>query len=111
MALGAALLAAPLAGAAGVGAGREEVAAALSPEQAEEARALFRDLACGDCHTLADAAARGRIGPVLDGNAALDRASIVGVLADGRGAMPGFAGQVAEEDIELLAAYILQARR
>ncbi|MGI8478793.1 MAG: c-type cytochrome [Gaiellaceae bacterium] len=60
---------------------------------------------CGSCHTLADAGTTGSIGPNLDEAApsldlALDR------VTNGQGAMPPFSGQLTEQQIADVAAYV-----
>ena len=63
---------------------------------------------CGACHTLADAGTSGTIGPVLDDaqpslELALDR------VTNGQGAMPSFSGQLTEQQIADVAAYVSSA--
>ncbi|MDQ3380574.1 MAG: c-type cytochrome [Actinomycetota bacterium] len=60
---------------------------------------------CGSCHTFADAGTSGSIGPNLDDAApsidlALDR------ITNGQGAMPSFSGQLTEQQIADVAAYV-----
>lgn len=82
----------------------------LTAEQVEKARQLFNDGGCGSCHTLADAGGSGMIGPAFDGNANLDKAFAVDRITNGQGAMPSF-GWMAAEDIDLLADYIVHAKK
>ncbi len=84
---------------------------ALSAEQVAEARDLFNSWSCGACHVLTDANAHGHIGPSLDGNNAMDKAFIVARVTNGQGAMPGFGGQMSDEEIELVSAYIMEAKK
>ncbi len=63
---------------------------------------------CGSCHTLADAGTSGTIGPDLDDaqpslELALDR------VTNGQGAMPSFSGQLTEQQIADVAAYVSSA--
>ena len=63
---------------------------------------------CGACHTLEDAGTSGTIGPVLDDaqpslELALDR------VTNGQGAMPSFSGQLTEQQIADVAAYVSSA--
>lgn len=63
---------------------------------------------CGSCHTLADAGTSGSIGPNLDDaqpslELALDR------VTNGQGAMPSFSGQLTEQQIADVAAYVSSA--
>lgn len=84
---------------------------ALSAEQIEEARDLFNSWSCSACHVLTDANAHGHIGPSLDGNNAIDEAFIIARVTNGQGAMPGFGGQMSDEEIALVAAYIMEAKK
>ena len=121
-ALGAAALAIPLAAALATPvdptqpAAAEDVAAvagpaALTAEQVVQGRQLFQSWSCSACHVLTDANGHGHIGPALDGNATLDAAFIVARVTNGQGAMPGFGGQMTNEEIDLLAAYVVQAKK
>lgn len=121
-ALGAAALAVPLAAALATPvdptqapAAAEEAApaaaAALTAEQVTHGRELFQNWSCSACHVLTDANGHGHIGPALDGNAAMDHAFVVSRVTNGQGAMPGFGGQMTDEEIDLLASYILQAKK
>jgi len=85
--------------------------AGLSAEQVVEARDLFNSWSCNACHVLTDANAHGHIGPSLDGNEAMDTSFIVARVTNGQGAMPGFGGQMTDEEIELVAAYIMEAKK
>jgi mono/diheme cytochrome c family protein len=60
---------------------------------------------CGSCHTLSDAGTTGQIGPDLDAaqpsnELAVDR------VTNGMGAMPSFEGQLTEQQIQDVAAYV-----
>ncbi|MXO72008.1 c-type cytochrome [Alteraurantiacibacter buctensis] len=114
--LGAASLAIPLAVALAQGPEFQEQATeatgeALTAEQVAQGRSLFNSWSCGACHVLGDANAHGQIGPALDGNATIDKAFVVGRITNGQGAMPGFGGQLSDEEIDLLAAYIVQVKQ
>lgn len=98
---------------AGLVAGGGILAASASAEEIakvdrEAAREVFHAYSCSACHALADAGAGGSIGPSLD-NPTLTRDFVVGRIANGQGAMPAFKGQLADEDIALLADYIVEA--
>lgn len=108
--LSAAALAIAVVPAAGAFATAEDPSAALSTEQVEKGRQLFTDNGCNACHALADANAAGSIGPAFDGDASLDKGSAVNVITNGQGAMPSF-GWLEAADIDLLADYIVQARK
>ena len=93
-------------------AGSGVIAAGASAEEAakvdrEAARELFHAYSCSACHALADAGASGSIGPTLD-NPTLTRDFVIGRIAKGQGAMPSFSGQLSDEEIALLADYIVE---
>jgi mono/diheme cytochrome c family protein len=108
--LGALALAVVAVPAAGAFASAEEPATTLTAEQVTKGRQLFNDNGCNACHTLADANAAGSVGPAFDGNANLDKGHAVQVITNGQGPMPNFSW-LGEEDIDLLAAYIVQAKK
>jgi cytochrome c6 len=108
--LGALALAVIAVPAAGALAAAEEKPAALSAEQVTKARQMFQDNGCNACHTLADANAAGSVGPSFDGNANLDKAHAVQVLNNGQGPMPSFSW-LGEEDIDLIASYLVQVKK
>lgn len=114
--LGAMAVALPVAGALATAedptqATETEAAAELTAEQVDEARQIFQDWSCGACHVHADANGTGHIGPSLDGNEAMDVDFVVQRISNGQGAMPGFGGQLTEEEIELLSVYIMQTKK
>jgi mono/diheme cytochrome c family protein len=86
-------------------------AAPLTAEQAAASRALFNQYACGACHVLGAAGGSGHIGPQLDGNSGLDHDYIVNRVSNGQGAMPGFGGMIAADQIDQLATYIMQVKQ
>jgi mono/diheme cytochrome c family protein len=80
-----------------------------SPPQASGDPAAGRDVfataGCNSCHTLADADATGTVGPNLDESQpsyelAVDR------VTNGAGVMPPFAGDLTEQQISDVAAYV-----
>jgi mono/diheme cytochrome c family protein len=85
--------------------------ASLSAAERTEGQRLFNAYSCGACHTLEDAGGGGQIGPALDGNAALTHAYVVDIVSNGRGAMPGFAGQMSDAEIAALAKYVVAVRK
>lgn len=60
---------------------------------------------CGGCHTLADAATAGAVGPNLD-EAKPDAALVTDRVTNGKGVMPPFKDKLSEEDIANVAAYV-----
>jgi mono/diheme cytochrome c family protein len=110
--LALALAAVPVAGAFATaeGASAEGASPALTAEQVAAARQKFQDNGCNACHTLADANAAGAVGPSFDGNANLDKAHVIAVVTNGQGPMPSFSW-LGDEDIDLIAAYVVQVKK
>lgn len=88
------------------------IAALSAPRDASAAgtdvspgRQIFIDWSCGTCHVLKDAGGAGVIGPKLDG-AKLSKAGVIDVVANGKGAMPAFTGQLSKKEIDQVSAYI-----
>jgi len=97
--------------AAAAAAGAAPAAVELTAEQATASRALFNQYSCGACHVLGAAGGTGHIGPELDGNVNLDHDYIVSRVAGGQGAMPGFGGMIAADQIDQLATYIMSVKK
>jgi mono/diheme cytochrome c family protein len=76
-----------------------------------QGRQLFADWSCGSCHVLKDAGGTGQIGPALDGNANMTRDFVISRVANGQGAMPGFGGLMSDEEIAVLADYIVATKQ
>jgi cytochrome c oxidase subunit 1 len=70
--------------------------------------AVFAEAACGSCHTLSAAGAAGTIGPNLD-DLKPSYDAVVEIVTSGRGNMPAFAGQLDEQQIADVAAYVSQS--
>ena len=88
------------------------VGLALS-DKALEGKQLFLQQAqpgCGVCHSLADANARGAVGPDLS-QLSLSLAQVESVIAQGVGAMPAYGDQLSEKEIAALAAYVMEVTR
>jgi mono/diheme cytochrome c family protein len=69
---------------------------------------VYASAGCGGCHTLEAAGSSGSIGPNLDDSKpafalAVDR------IANGRGAMPSFEGQLSEQEIADVAQYVVDS--
>ena len=60
---------------------------------------------CGGCHTLADAGTSGASGPNLD-DAAPDAATVKAYVRGGGGGMPAFGDDLANAEIDAVAAYV-----
>jgi mono/diheme cytochrome c family protein len=66
---------------------------------------VFASAGCGGCHTLADAGSSGNVGPNLD-EAKPPSDLVVTRVTNGQGAMPPFEGQLTEQEIKDVAAYV-----
>jgi mono/diheme cytochrome c family protein len=66
---------------------------------------VFASAGCGGCHTLADAGTNGTVGPNLDDAKPSDEL-VVERVTNGMGAMPSFKGQLTEQQIADVAAYV-----
>jgi mono/diheme cytochrome c family protein len=66
---------------------------------------VFASAGCGTCHTLADAGSSGAVGPNLD-DAKPTKELAVDRVTNGAGAMPPFAGQLTDEQIDAVATYV-----
>ncbi len=66
---------------------------------------VFVSAGCESCHTLADAGSSGSVGPNLD-DAKPSYDLVVTRVTNGQGVMPPFKGQLTEEQIQDVAAYV-----
>jgi cytochrome c553 len=64
---------------------------------------------CGSCHTLEEAGTSGTVGPNLD-DSTLDLQAVVEQVTNGGGAMPPFEGQLSEEEIQNVAAFVVASQ-
>jgi uncharacterized membrane protein len=80
-------------------------ASVAPPAAVDTGRAVFASAGCGSCHALADAGASGTVGPSLDA-AQPSRELVVERVESGRGAMPSFASELSQAEIEAVAAYV-----
>ena len=81
--------------------------------KALEGKQLFLQQAqpgCGVCHSLADANARGVVGPNLN-QLSPSLAQVERAVAQGVGAMPAYGAQLTDSEIAALAAYVVEATR
>jgi mono/diheme cytochrome c family protein len=69
---------------------------------------VFETAGCTSCHTLADAGATGTVGPNLD-DAKPPASLVVDRVTNGKGVMPSFKGQLSEQQIQDVAAYVSSA--
>jgi mono/diheme cytochrome c family protein len=69
---------------------------------------VFGTAGCKSCHTLADAGATGAVGPNLD-QVKPNFKLVTERVTFGRGAMPSFKGQLSDQKIADVAAYVVKA--
>jgi mono/diheme cytochrome c family protein len=69
---------------------------------------VFASAGCGSCHTLAAAGTSGTIGPNLD-DSQPPFELVVDRVTNGAGQMPPFSGTLSPEQIDDVAAYVVQA--
>jgi cytochrome c553 len=68
-------------------------------------KAVFASAGCGGCHALADAGSTGSVGPNLD-DAEPSLELVVDRVTNGKGVMPAFDGDLTEQQIQDVAAYV-----
>jgi cytochrome c553 len=66
---------------------------------------VFETAGCKGCHTLSDAGATGTVGPNLD-DAKPSYDHVVERVTNGKGPMPSFKGQLSDQQIQDVAAYV-----
>jgi sulfite dehydrogenase len=82
-----------------------EDTAAAGGGDATAGKEVFNSAGCSGCHTLADAGAAGAVGPNLDEvKPSFD--TVVQFVTNGAPPMPSFKGQLSDEDIQNVAAYV-----
>ena len=69
---------------------------------------MFASAGCGGCHTLEAAGSSGNVGPNLD-DAKPDAALVTDRVTNGKGVMPSFKGQLSEQEIADVAAFVVQS--
>jgi mono/diheme cytochrome c family protein len=69
---------------------------------------VFTSAGCGSCHTLEAAGSSGSIGPNLD-ESQPDAALVEDRVRNGAGAMPAFEGQLTDEQIADVTAYVVES--
>jgi cytochrome c6 len=89
---------------AGCGGSDSNGGGAASPSQVAHGKQVFADR-CGSCHTLKAAGTRGGVGPNLD-EVKPDEATVKTTVANGRGVMPAFKGQLPAKDIDAVAQFV-----
>jgi mono/diheme cytochrome c family protein len=69
---------------------------------------VFASAGCGNCHMLAAANSNGNVGPNLD-ESKPDHDLVVERVTNGMGVMPSFGDQLSEEDIQNVAAFVVES--
>jgi len=64
---------------------------------------------CGSCHTLEEAGTSATVGPNLD-ESTVDLEAAVEQVTNGGGGMPAFEGQLSQQEIEDVAAYVVASQ-
>jgi cbb3-type cytochrome c oxidase subunit III len=80
---------------------------APKPSASTDGKTIFKEN-CASCHTLADADAKGTIGPNLD-QLKPPRDRVERQVINGGGAMPAFKGTLTDEQIKAVSTYVAQA--
>jgi mono/diheme cytochrome c family protein len=71
---------------------------------------VFASAGCTGCHTLAAAGSNGNVGPNLDeAKPSMDK--VVERVTEGKGVMPSFQGQLSDQQIQDVAAFVSQSTR
>ena len=83
----------------------ETSATRAGPNSSHPGEAVFKDAGCGNCHSLAAAAATGTVGPDLD-SAAPDEETVVRQVTNGGNGMPSFRGRLTAGEIRNVADFV-----
>jgi mono/diheme cytochrome c family protein len=73
-------------------------------------KAVFASAGCTGCHTLQAAGSTGNVGPNLD-DAKPSADKVVERVTEGKGVMPSFKGQLSEQQIRDVAAFVSTSTR
>jgi mono/diheme cytochrome c family protein len=85
-----------------------ESAEELPEGNAEAGADVFAGNGCGSCHTFEAAGSSGSVGPNLD-EASPDYEGAFTTIKNGRGGMPSFEGQLTDQQIADVAAYVSES--
>jgi mono/diheme cytochrome c family protein len=72
---------------------------------AANGEAVFASAGCGGCHVLSDAGSSGSVGPNLD-DLQPTQEQVAAKVRVGGGGMPAFEGQLSDQEIQDVAAYV-----
>ena len=75
---------------------------------ASNGESVYSSAGCGGCHTMEAAGSSGTVGPNLD-DAQPSFELVVDRVTNGAGAMPAFEGQLSEQEIADVAAYVVES--
>ena len=104
----AAVLAIAVAGCGGGDGDTTEASTTTSATGSGDAAAgkeVFASAGCGGCHTFSAAGSSGSVGPNLD-DASPSYDHVVTQVTEGGGAMPSFKGELTEQQIQDVAAFV-----
>jgi sulfite dehydrogenase len=79
-----------------------------STTKAVSGKQLFTTVGCSNCHTLADAGAKGQVGPNLD-HLKPSREKVAEQIEHGGGGMPAFGGRLSAAQVQAIARYVAGA--
>jgi cytochrome c6 len=97
------------AGGEGTGTGQTDTGGGADVEAGRQIFVETAQPTCGSCHTLEAAGTSGTIGPNLDDSqVSLEQA--IEQITNGGGAMPAFGGQLSEEEIQNVAAFVVESQ-
>lgn len=82
-----------------------ERAASSSADTTSQGERVFREGACGSCHTLAAAGSRSEIGPDLDARR-YTRRQVERALRRGAAGMPAYEPRFGDSEIEAVSRYV-----
>jgi mono/diheme cytochrome c family protein len=71
-------------------------------------KAVYEANGCGGCHVLEAAGSSGNVGPNLD-SAKPDFELVVDRVTNGKGVMPSFGGELSEQEINDVAAFVVES--
>ncbi|MGH3022472.1 MAG: c-type cytochrome [Gaiellaceae bacterium] len=91
------------------GGGEEGEGGGAGAGDAAAGEEVFASAGCGSCHVLEEAGTTGTVGPNLD-ESTVDAAAAAEQITNGGGGMPAFSGQLSEEQIQDVAAFVVASQ-
>jgi mono/diheme cytochrome c family protein len=92
-------------GGAGAAGGTTTTGGAAGGTSLAAGKKVFESAGCAGCHTLKDAGATGNIGPNLDQLKPAEP-TVQHQVENGGGGMPAFKGQLSQQQIDAVSAYV-----